>query len=64
MDQRTSKSMTMHNASHPGDNITRQYASRKEEKRVLARTDDCVDASMQKLEKYINRAKKDFIKKT
>ena len=53
MDQRTRK--LMHKALHPRDNIDRLYVSRKEGGRGLASIEDSVDASMQRLEHYIEK---------
>ena len=47
--------MTMHEALHPRDDVDRLYVSRKVEGRVLARIEDCVDASIQRLEDYIEK---------
>ena len=55
MDQRTRKLMTMHKALHPRDNVGRLYVSRKEEGRGLASIEDSVDASIQRLEDYIEK---------
>ena len=55
MDQRTSKVMTMHKALHPRDDVDRLYVSRKERERGLANIEDTVDASIQRLEDYIEK---------
>ena len=55
MDQRTRKLMTMHKALHPRDDIDRLYFSRKEGGRGLASIEDSVDASIQRLEDYIQK---------
>ena len=55
MDQRTRKLMTMHKASHPRDVVNRLYVSRKEGGRGLASIEDSVDASIQRLEDYIQK---------
>ena len=55
MDQRTRKIMTMHKALHPRDDSDRVYFSRKEGGRVLASTEVRVDASIQRLEDYIQK---------
>ena len=55
MDQRTRKLMTMHKALHPRDNVDRLYVSRKEGGRGLASIEDSVDASIQRLEDYIQK---------
>ncbi len=45
----------MHKALHPRDDINRQYVSRKEGRRGLASIEDSVDASIQRLEDYIEK---------
>ena len=45
--------MTMHKALHPRDDVDRLYVSRKEGGRGLTVIEDSVDASMQRLEDYI-----------
>ena len=55
MDQRTRKLMTMHKASQPRDDVDRLYVSRKKEGRGLASIEDGVDASIQRLEDYIEK---------
>ena len=50
MDQRTRKQMTMHKALHPRDDV-----DRKEGGRGLASIEDSVDASIQRLEDYIEK---------
>ena len=55
MDQRTRKLMTIHKALHPRDDVDRLYVSRKEEGRGLASIEDSVDASIQRLEDYIEK---------
>ena len=45
--------MTMHKALHPRDDVDRLYVSRKEGRRGLASIKDNVDASIQRLEDYI-----------
>ena len=52
MNQRTRKLMTMQKALHPRDDVDRLYLSRKE---GLTRTEDNVDASIQRLEDYIEK---------
>ena len=46
MDQRTRKLMTKHKALHPGDDIERLKASRKEGIGGLGSTEDGVNASI------------------
>ena len=45
----------MHKALHPGHDIDRLYVSRKEGGRGLASIEDSVDASIQRLEDYIQK---------
>ena len=47
--------MTMHKALHPRDDVDRLYVSRKEGGRGLYSTEDSVDASIQRLEDYIEK---------
>ena len=47
--------MTKHKASHPRGDVNRLYVSRKEERRGLDYIEDCVDASTQRLEDYIEK---------
>ena len=47
--------MTMHKALHPRDNVDRLYVSRKKGGRGLANNEDSVDASIQRLEDYIQK---------
>ena len=61
MDQRTRKIMTMHKTLHPRDNVDRLYVSRKEGGRGLASIEDSVDASIQRLEDYIQKHDGGFI---
>ena len=49
MDQRIRKLMTMHKTLHPRDDVDKQYVSRKEVGRGLARFEDSGDASIQRL---------------
>ena len=55
MDQRTRKLMTMHKVLHPRDDVDRLYVSRKEGGRRLASIEDSGDASIQRLEDYIEK---------
>ena len=55
MDQRTRKLMTMHKALHLRDDGDRRYVSRKEGGRGLTNIEDSVDASIQRLEDYIEK---------
>ena len=47
--------MTMHKVLHPRDDVDRLYISRKEGGRGLASTEDSVEASIQRLEDYIEK---------
>ena len=53
LDQRTRKLMTMHKALLPRDDFDRLYVTRKEGGRGLASIEDSIDASIQRLEDYI-----------
>ena len=53
--------MTMHKALHPRDDVDRLYASRKEGGREFASIEDTVDASIQRLEDYIEKHKRGLI---
>ena len=55
MDQRIRKLMTMHKALHPSDDMDRLYISRIEGGRGLASIEDTVDASIHRLEDYIEQ---------
>ena len=61
MDQRTRKLMTMHKALHPRDDVDRVYVSRKEGGREIASIEDSVDASIQRLEVYIEKHERGLI---
>ena len=61
MDQRTRKLMTMHKALHPRDDVDRLYVSRKEGGRGLASIGDSIDASIQRLEDYIEKHERRLI---
>ena len=62
MDQRTRKLITMHKALHPRDDVERLYISRKEGGRGLASIEDTVDASIQRLEDYIEKHERGLIR--
>ena len=51
----------MHKVVHPRDDVDRFYVSIKEGGRGLASIDDCVDASIQRLEDYIKNTKEDWL---
>ena len=59
MDERTRKLMTMHKALHPKDDVDRLYVSRKQGGRGLASIEDTVDASIHRLEDYIENTNED-----
>ena len=61
MERRTRKLMTMHEALHPRDDVDRLYVSRKEGGRGLASIEDSVDASIQRLEDYIEKHERGLI---
>ena len=61
MDQRTRKLMTMHKALNPRDDVDRLYISRKEGGRGLASIEDSVDASIQRLEDYLEKHERGLI---
>ena len=61
MDQRTRKLMTIHKALHPRDEIDSLYVSRKDGGRGLANIKDSVDASIQRLEDYIEKTERELI---
>ena len=61
MDQRTRKLMTMHKTLHPRDDVDRLYVSRKDGRRWLASIEDTVDASIQRLEDYIEKHERGLI---
>ena len=53
--------MTIHKALHPRDDVDRLYESRKEEGRGLASIENSVDASIQRLEDYIEKHERGLI---
>ena len=53
--------MTMHEALHPRADVDRLYVSRKEEGRGLASIEDTVDASIQRLQDYIEKHERGLI---
>ena len=61
MDQKTRKIMTIQKALHPRDNVCRLYVSRKGGGRGLASIEDCVDASIQRLEDYVEKHERRLI---
>ena len=61
MNQITRKLMTMHKALHPREDINRLYESRKEGGRGRGSSKDCVDASIQRFENYLNQSKERLI---
>ena len=61
MDQRTRRLMTMHKVLHPRDDVDRLCVSRKLGGRGLASIEDAVDASIQRLEDYIEKRERGLI---
>ena len=61
MDQITRKLMTMLKALHPRDDVDRLYVSRKAGGRGLASIENTVDASIQRLEDYIEKHERGLI---
>ena len=61
MDERTRKLMTMHKALHPRDDVDRLYVSRKEGGGGLASIEESIDASIQRLEDYIEKHERGLI---
>ena len=61
MDQRTRKLMTIHKALHPRDDVDRLDISRKKGERRLASIEDSVDASIQRLEDFIEKDERGLI---
>ena len=53
--------MTIHKALHPRDDVDRLYVSRKERGKGLASIEDSVDASIQRLEDYIEKHERGLI---
>ena len=53
--------MTMHKALHHRDDVDRVYVSRKEGGRGLASIEDTVDASIQRLEDYVEKHERGLI---
>ena len=53
--------MTMHKALHHRDDVDRLYVSRKEGGRELSSVEDSVDASIQRLEDYIEKHERGLI---
>ena len=47
--------MTMHKPLHPRDDVVILYVSREEGRRGLASIEDSVDASIQRLENYMQK---------
>ena len=53
--------MSVHKALHPRDDIDRFYVLKKEGGRGLVSTEDCIDATIQGLEKYTKKIKEKLI---
>ena len=56
--------MTMHKALHPRDDVDRLYVSRKKGGRGHTSTEDSIDASIQRLEVYIENCGEGLITAT
>ena len=56
--------MIMYKALHPRDDVDRLYVLRKEGRRGLASNEDSVDASMQRLQDYVENRRKRLITAT
>ena len=54
--------MTMHLALHPRDDGDKLYVSRKGEGRGLSTTEDSIEASIQRLEGYIEKHERGLIR--
>ena len=63
MDQRTRKLMTSHKALHPRDDVDRLYV-RKRGRKWFASIEDSADASIQRLEDYIEKHERGLITAT
>ena len=61
MNQTTRKLMTIHKSLHPRDDVDRLYVSRKEGGSGVARIKDSFDASIQRLEDYIEKHEQGLI---
>ena len=61
MYQKTRKIMTMHKALHPRDDVDRLYVSRKQGGRGHASIEDTVDASIHRLEDYLEKHEQGLI---
>ena len=58
MKQRTRKWMTVHKALHQRSDIDRMCKKKKKGESWLASIENCIDASIQRLEDYIKKKKK------
>ena len=61
MAQRTRKLMMMLKALHLRDDIYRLYVSRKKGRREITFDEDCINASIEGLEKFIKKSKERLI---
>ena len=62
MDQRTRKLVTMHKTLHPRDDVDKLYIClQKEGGRGLDSIEDSIDASIQRLEDYIEKQERGLI---
>ena len=64
MDQRKRKLMSKHKALHPREEVDRLYVSRKEGGRAFDSIEDSVDASIERLEDYIEKREERLITAT
>ena len=55
MDQKWRELMTMHKTLHPRDNVDKVHVSKKEGSGGIASCENSVDASIQRLEHYIEK---------
>ena len=53
--------MTIHKAWHPREEVNRLYVSRKERGRGVASNEDSLDASIQRLEDYVEKFERGLI---
>ena len=64
MDQRTRKLKIMYKALYPRYDVDRLYVSRKEGGRGFTRTEDSVDASIQRYKDYIKNAEGNWLQRS
>ena len=61
VDLRTRKLMIMHKALHPRDDVVRLYVSRKEVGRGLTSIENSIEASIQRLDDYIQKRRERLV---